>query len=214
MARTSRSHNTSAPNRSESKSTKASQNARNSPSDSRSPRGATRTGGNPAPELPAAAEGPAPKRRPNTLQSRDKLASDRPHSTVPGIHGAPSPLRLERIAARRINPAPYNPRLDLKPGDPDYEKLARSVDEFGLVEPLVWNRRTGNLVGGHQRFKILLARGVKEVDVSVVDLPLEREKALNVALNKICRRLGRQEAWRVARRTHPHTRPRRATHRL
>lgn len=49
----------------------------------------------------------------------------------------------------------------------------------------VLNRRTGNLVGGHQRFKILLARGVKEVDVSVVDLPLEREKALNIALNKI-----------------------------
>ncbi|MBX3315754.1 MAG: DNA modification methylase [Phycisphaeraceae bacterium] len=97
----------------------------------------------------------------------------------------PASLRLERIAARRINPAPYNPRLDLKPGDPDYEKLARSVDEFGLVEPLVWNRRTGNLVGGHQRFKILLARGVKEVDVSVVDLPIEREKALNIALNKI-----------------------------
>jgi len=97
----------------------------------------------------------------------------------------PASLRLERIAARRINPAPYNPRIDLKPGDPDYEKLARSVDEFGLVEPLVWNRRTGNLVGGHQRYKILLARGVKDVDVSVVDLPIDREKALNIALNRI-----------------------------
>ncbi len=51
--------------------------------------------------------------------------------------------------------------------------------------PLVWNRRTGHLVGGHQRFKVLLARGATEVEVSVVDLPPDREKALNIALNKI-----------------------------
>lgn len=124
----------------------------------------------------------------NALRTRaDKPVADAVPSPSGGTSNShpPASLRLERIAARRINPAPYNPRIDLKPGDPDYEKLARSVDEFGLVEPLVWNRRTGNLVGGHQRFKILLARDVKEVDVSVVDLPLEREKALNIALNKI-----------------------------
>jgi len=90
-----------------------------------------------------------------------------------------------RIPVARLNPAPYNPRIDLKPGDPDYEKLRRSMARFGCVEPLVWNRRTGNLVGGHQRFKILVGEGLAEVDVSVVDLPLEKEKALNVALNKI-----------------------------
>ena len=84
----------------------------------------------------------------------------------------------------RVNPAAYNPRKDLQPGDPEYEALRRSLEEFGFVEPLVWNKQTGNLVGGHQRFKILIARGVREVDVSVVDLPLQREKALNVALNK------------------------------
>jgi DNA modification methylase len=59
------------------------------------------------------------------------------------------------------------------------------VHEFGLVEPLVWNVRTGNLVGGHQRLKVLVARGDTAAQVSVVDLPLEREKALNLALNKI-----------------------------
>jgi hypothetical protein len=53
------------------------------------------------------------------------------------------------------------------------------------VEPLVWNKRTGNLVGGHQHFKILLARGDTSVEVSVVDLALVKEKALNIALNKI-----------------------------
>jgi len=50
---------------------------------------------------------------------------------------------------------------------------------------LVWNKQTGNLVGGHQRFKVLSAKDIKEVEVSVVDLPIEKEKALNIALNKI-----------------------------
>jgi DNA modification methylase len=94
-------------------------------------------------------------------------------------------MHIESIPIERINPAAYNPRIDLQPGDPDYDRLQRSMDEFGFVEPLVWNRRTGNLVGGHQRLKILAARGVGCVDVSVVDLPPEREQALNVALNKI-----------------------------
>jgi DNA modification methylase len=94
-------------------------------------------------------------------------------------------MDIQTIAIDRIDPAPYNPRLDLQPGDPQYEKLARSIDEFGLVEPLVWNRRSGHLVGGHQRLKILLARGVTEVQAVVVDLAPAREKALNLALNKV-----------------------------
>ena len=94
-------------------------------------------------------------------------------------------MRIKTIAIQEINPAPYNPRIDLKPGNPEYERLKRSVDEFGCVEPLVWNERSGNLVGGHQRFKVLVARGDQETDVSVVDLPPEKEKALNIALNKI-----------------------------
>jgi len=73
----------------------------------------------------------------------------------------------------------------LRPGDPDYEKLKRSIAEFDCVEPLVWNRRSGNLVGGHQRLKVLIARGDSEVPCVVVDMPPEREKALNLALNKI-----------------------------
>jgi len=94
-------------------------------------------------------------------------------------------MDIRKIPVSVINPAPYNPRVDLKPGDPAYEKLKQSLTEFGYVEPLVWNQRTGTLVGGHQRFKVLLEQGLQEVEVSVVDLPLEREKALNLALNKI-----------------------------
>lgn len=95
-------------------------------------------------------------------------------------------MDIRKIPVSMINPAPYNPRIDLQPGDPDYEKLKRSIEDFGYVEPLVWNERTGNLVGGHQRFKILLnEQGATEVEVSVVDLDETREMALNLALNKI-----------------------------
>lgn len=94
-------------------------------------------------------------------------------------------MNIQKIPASQIKAAKYNPRKDLKPGDPEYEKLRRSIEEFGYVEPVIWNRRTGNIVGGHQRYKVLIALGVKEIDCVVVDLDDEREKALNVALNKI-----------------------------
>jgi DNA modification methylase len=94
-------------------------------------------------------------------------------------------MEIRKLSCNQINPAPYNPRKDLKAGDPEYERLSDSINNFGYVEPLVWNSRTGNLVGGHQRFKILLEQGQKEVEVSVVDIPPEKEKALNLALNKV-----------------------------
>lgn len=98
-------------------------------------------------------------------------------------------MKIEKISVKNINAAPYNPRKDLQPGDYDYESLKKSIDIFGLVEPLVWNQRSGNLVGGHQRLKILIAAGFKEAEVSIVDLDSVQEKALNLALNKI------QGAW-------------------
>lgn len=92
---------------------------------------------------------------------------------------------IETVDIDRLNPAVYNPRKDLKPGDPDYEKLKKSILAFDMVEPLVWNKQTGNLVGGHQRLKILKELGHAETEVSVVDLNETKEKALNLALNKI-----------------------------
>ena len=92
-------------------------------------------------------------------------------------------MQIERIPITDLRPAPYNPRVALKPGDAAFERLQRSLEEFDLVQPLVWNRRTGHVVGGHQRLEILKRRGVSEVECVVVDLPAEREKALNVALN-------------------------------
>jgi ParB-like chromosome segregation protein Spo0J len=94
-------------------------------------------------------------------------------------------VQVRKIPIGQLNPAAYNPRKDLQPGDPEYEKLKKSIQEFGYVEPIVWNKRTGNIVGGHQRYKVLLDMGMSEIDCVVVDLDEEKEKALNIALNKI-----------------------------
>lgn len=94
-------------------------------------------------------------------------------------------MDLRRIAISKLKPAPYNPRVELKPGDPVFEQLRRSIETFGVVEPIVWNRRSGHVVGGHQRFAVLTALGHTHADVVVVNLPVDREKALNLALNKI-----------------------------
>ena len=91
---------------------------------------------------------------------------------------------FKTIQISEIQRAKYNPRKALKPGDPAYDRLKKAVDTFGLVEPLVWNARTGNLVGGHQRLSVIEERGDSSVDVSVVDLDDRQEKALNLALNR------------------------------
>ncbi len=95
-------------------------------------------------------------------------------------------MLIQEISISDINPAPYNPRKDLKKGDREYEKLKKSIVEFDLVEPLVWNKRSKNLIGGHQRFKIIKDElKLETVQVVVVDYTDKKEKALNVALNKI-----------------------------
>ncbi|MCL2887755.1 MAG: site-specific DNA-methyltransferase [Elusimicrobia bacterium] len=94
-------------------------------------------------------------------------------------------MNIEKIKVDEINVATYNPRMDLKPGDAEYEKIKQSIQTFGYIQPLIWNKRTKTLVSGHQRLKILIAEGYKEVEVVVVNLSLAKEKALNVAMNKI-----------------------------
>ena len=92
---------------------------------------------------------------------------------------------IERKHTADLIPAGYNPRKDLKPGDAEYEKLKRSIEQFGYVEPVIWNKTTGFVVGGHQRLKVLLDMGITEVECVVVEMDAEKEKALNIALNKI-----------------------------
>lgn len=92
---------------------------------------------------------------------------------------------VQEIEIEKLKAAAYNPRVALEPGMPEWEKLKRSIQEFGNVEPVVWNKRTGNVVGGHQRLAVLKSLGCKTVPCSVVDMDDKDEKLLNLALNKI-----------------------------
>lgn len=55
-------------------------------------------------------------------------------------------------------------------GNPEYAKLRRSIEEFGLVDPIIWNSRTKRVVGGHQRLTVLRDLGHTSAPTVVVDL--------------------------------------------
>lgn len=85
-------------------------------------------------------------------------------------------MNIKRIKLADVKPAAYNPRRQLKPGEKEYEALKASISRWSLVEPLVVNLRTGNLVGGHQRYNVLLDLGHTEAEAAVVDLDEKQEK--------------------------------------
>lgn len=91
---------------------------------------------------------------------------------------------LRMIPVSELKPAAYNPRKKLKPGDKEYEKIKNSIEEFGFADPLVVNADM-TIIGGHQRLTVAMALGYTEVPCAVVDIDKVREKALNIALNKI-----------------------------
>lgn len=93
-------------------------------------------------------------------------------------------IRVKHLPLSRLKPAAYNPRRELRPGDPIFEQLRASIEALGCVQHLIWNERTGNLVGGHQTYGVLRHLGYTSADVSVVALDEPRERALNVALNR------------------------------
>lgn len=93
-------------------------------------------------------------------------------------------MEFKKIAIKDLTPAAYNPRKDLKPGDVEFEKIKRSIEEFGYVEPVIINSDL-TIIGGHQRAKVLSALGYEEIDCVVIEVDKTKEKALNIALNKI-----------------------------
>ena len=93
-------------------------------------------------------------------------------------------MDLQKVPIHELEPAGYNPRVDLKPGDLAYESLKRSIETFGCLQPIIVNQRTRHVVGGHQRLKVLKDLGYTEAEVVVVDLSIAQEKTLNLTLNK------------------------------
>lgn len=93
-------------------------------------------------------------------------------------------MEFKKVFLSELIPAGYNPRKNLKSGDPEYERIKRSISEFGYVDPVIINS-DNTVIGGHQRLNVLKDLGHTQIDVVVVDLPKGKEKALNIALNKI-----------------------------
>lgn len=93
-------------------------------------------------------------------------------------------MNFKKAFISELSPAKYNPRKDLQPTDPEYQAIKRSIEEFGYVDPIIINS-DNTVIGGHQRLKVLKEMGKAQIDVVQIDIPKNKEKALNVALNKI-----------------------------
>ena len=95
-----------------------------------------------------------------------------------------STMNIQKINILKLKPSEYNPRKDLQPEDEEYIKIKNSILEFGYVAPVIINADM-TVIGGHQRLKVLKELGYEEIQCIVVDLDKKKEKALNLALNKI-----------------------------
>lgn len=95
------------------------------------------------------------------------------------------PIKTQVFKLADIKPAPYNPRVELTEKDREFKALSASIEQHGLVQPLIVNIRDGYLIGGHQRLNVLKAAGETETEAVVVDLDEAHAKALCLALNKL-----------------------------
>lgn len=93
-------------------------------------------------------------------------------------------MEIVKVKIKDIKTAKYNPRKDLTASDTEYKRIEKSLEFFGMLEPVVLNK-DNTLVSGHQRLKVLKSKGYDEVDAVYVDLSRIDEKTLNIALNKI-----------------------------
>lgn len=90
---------------------------------------------------------------------------------------------IVEMGRRDIKKAEYNPRV-LR--DDEKRKLRAGLKRHGLVAPITLNKRTGNIVGGHQRLSILdslAGRADYTLTVAVIDVDEAQEKEINVLLN-------------------------------
>jgi DNA modification methylase len=87
---------------------------------------------------------------------------------------------IEKKKISDLIPAPYNPRQSTAKQE---KHLKESLEKFGLVEPIIFNKQTGYIVGGHFRVRELKKLGIKEIECVIVDLNEADEKELNIRLN-------------------------------
>lgn len=92
-------------------------------------------------------------------------------------------MKIEKVKLSDLNSPSWNPRYIT---DEDFRKLKNSIETFGYVDPIIVNKYNMNIVGGNQRYQALKKLGYETIDVVFIDEPnLDKEKALNISLNKI-----------------------------
>ena len=92
-------------------------------------------------------------------------------------------MEIVKVDINDLISSEYNPRQIT---DDEMGKLKNSIKEFGYIAPIIVNKHNNHIIGGNQRYEALKSLGYTDVDVIFVDEPdLNREKALNIALNKI-----------------------------
>lgn len=91
-------------------------------------------------------------------------------------------LKKQKIGDLKV--ATYNPRKELNEKDKEYQKIKNSIIEFGYVAPIIINADK-TVISGHQRIKVLKDLRYEEIDCIVVNFDKNKEKLLNIALNKI-----------------------------
>ena len=97
-----------------------------------------------------------------------------------------SDMNIKEFEIKKLKRAEYNPRIELKKGDREYEDLKRSIQKYGYVEPIIVNGYNNRVIGGHQRITVLEDLGYTHIKCSVVNISNEtQEKALNIILNKV-----------------------------
>ena len=93
-------------------------------------------------------------------------------------------MNLKKVKIGDLKIATYNPRKELTEKDKEYQKIKNSIEEFGYVAPIIVNEDM-TVISGHQRIKVLKDLQYKEIECIVVKFDKNKEKLLNIALNKI-----------------------------
>lgn len=93
-------------------------------------------------------------------------------------------MNLKKLKIWDLEVATYNPRKELTEKDKEYQKIKNSIIEFGYITPIVVNSDM-TVISGHQRVKVLKDLKYEDIDCIIVNFDKNKEKLLNIALNKI-----------------------------
>ena len=91
-------------------------------------------------------------------------------------------IEIEQVSIRSLHPDPANPR---RISDTELESLTRSIQRFGLVDPVIARLEGNTVIGGHQRLLAARRLGIETVPVIFLDVSKEEARLLNLALNRI-----------------------------